>query len=52
MRGDLMCLVDHAVDWFVAVVHLCTNFSFCAETTKRAGEVETRCAGSAASRWF
>jgi hypothetical protein len=49
MRDDLMCSVGRAVDWFVAAVHLCPNFSLCAETTKCADEVETRCARFAAA---
>jgi hypothetical protein len=39
-----MCPIDRTVDRFVAAVHICTNFGLCAEATKCAGEVETRCA--------
>jgi len=48
-RGDLMCLVDSTIDRFVAAAHLRLNFSSYTGTTNCAGEVEIRCAGSAAA---
>jgi hypothetical protein len=48
MRDDLMCSVDPTVDRFVAAVHVYLDFAPRAETTKCAGEVETRCARFAA----
>jgi hypothetical protein len=47
MRGGLTSFVDRIVDRFVAAIHLCLDISSCAETTKCASEVETKCAGPA-----